>query len=225
MRRVRVMAGVALVMGFASATAMADTKVGIISGFCFSNLRIDGQSDLQGRSSFALGAVADFGINDRLGIRVEPTWLAKGTKATHHNAYWGTIDGAVFNLQYIDIPILARYNLQPGDPHAYLLGGISTSIATQREIEMSKAGTSETVDMSGVLKSYDFSLDIGAGVAFKMRHDQQLTIDGRAAFGIININDGGTVTFQGAPLAVPSTSTHTFDFRLFASYLFSLGAK
>jgi Outer membrane protein beta-barrel domain len=220
MGRVRLLIGVAVALCLAATTAMADMKIGVLSGFCFSNLSIEGQSGLQGRSSFALGGVADIGINERFGIRVEPTWLGKGAQATHRNAYWGSMDGAVFELQYIDVPVLARYDLKPSDAHAYLLGGLSYSFATQRKVKLTQGNATETVDMSNVLKSYDASVDLGLGMAFKLGGGQELTIDGRAALGLVNINDGGTVTFQGLPLAVPATSTHTLDFRLFATYLF-----
>jgi hypothetical protein len=38
----------------------------------------------------------------------------------------------------------------------------------------------------------------------------------------VNINNGGTVTYQGGPFTIPPTSTKTMDFRLFATYLFPL---
>ena len=41
----------------------------------------------------------------------------------------------------------------------------------------------------------------------------------------MNVNNGRTVTFGGNPLAVPSSSTHSLGFGLFASYPFSLWRK
>jgi hypothetical protein len=48
-------------------------------------------------------------------------------------------------------------------------------------------------------------------------------LDGRAGFGITNINGGGTVTFNGSSLAVPSTSTRSLAGRFFVSYGFGFG--
>src|SRR5262245_27024141 len=166
MRRLRLIPLVMLAQCVASTATLAGTSVGILAGYCFSNLRIENQSDLQGKSSFAAGGVVDYGINDRFGIRVEPTFLSKGTKATKRNAYWSTMDGVVFKLDYIDVPILARYDLATTDTHGYLLGGPSFSFATRRDAELTQGQTNETVDMSDALKSYDLSLDLGAGVSF-----------------------------------------------------------
>ena len=221
MRPVRCIPLVMLALCLISTTALAATEFGVIAGFNFANLRIENQSDLTGRSTFAIGGVADFGINDRFGIRVEPTFLSKGTKATQRNAYWSTMDGAVFDLDYIDVPILARYDLGEREvTHSYFLGGLGVSIATKQEAELTQGPETETVDMGDVLNPMDVSLDLGAGVSFPVGRNNRLTIDGRAAIGLININDGGTITFDGAPLAVPATSTHTLDFRLMATYLF-----
>ena len=165
--------------------------------------------------------MVDFWINDTFGIRVEPTWLSKGAKATQHNAYWGTIDGVVFNLDYIDVPVLARLDLSKSDTHPYVLGGLGVSFATKQEAELTKAGYKQTIDFGGVLSPTDLSVDLGTGVSLPLGRNR-MTLDVRGAYGLLNINKGGSVTFAGSPLPVPSTATHTLDFRAFASYLFSL---
>ena len=215
---------VVLTLVLASRPAAAATQVGVIAGPNFSNLRIDGASDLNVRSTFAVGGVVDLGINDRWGIRIEPTYLSKGTKAQHRNAYWGTMDGAIFKLNYVDLPLLARIDLASSPKRGYLLAGVSVGFLTSADVELSQAGVNETADFSDVFKSTDLTLDLGAGVGVPAGAGR-LTFDGRAAIGLANINDGGTVTFQGAPLDVPATSTKTLDFRLFATYLFPVRGK
>ena len=220
MRLVRLLV-VALALSLASAATAATYDAGVLAGFNFSNLRIQDRSSIEGRSTFAAGGVVDIGINDRFGIRIEPTWLSKGAKATKRNAYWGTIDGVVFKLDYVDVPVLARYDFETADIHPYGLAGVGVSFATKQEAELTQGQNSETIDFSDVFKPVDVSLHLGAGISFPLGGNR-LTIDGRGAIGLININDGGTITFAGSPLAVPSTSTHTLDFHLFATYLFAL---
>jgi hypothetical protein len=205
-----------------SSTAAAVTpRVGVIAGFNFADLNIDGQSGMDIRSSFAGGGVLDLGLNDRFGIRVEPTFLSKGGKATKRNAYWGTVDGAVFKLDYIDLPVLARVDLAATDTRGYLLAGLGVSFATQSEVELTQGNTTGTADLGDVFKPTDVSVNLGLGVSFRAGTNRA-GIDGRVAFGVTDINEGGTITFNGAPLTVPQTSTKTLDFRLFATYLFSL---
>src|SRR4030095_4096055 len=152
------------------------------------------------------------------GLGAEPIWVSKGAKAIQRNAYWGSLPEAVFKIDCIDVPILARYDLATSPAHGYLLGGFGVSFATQQEVEITLSNNySESVDFSDVFNPVDVALDLGLGLSFPIGA-QRMTIDGRAAIGLIDINDGGTVTFNGSPLAVPSTETHTLDFRLLVTY-------
>jgi hypothetical protein len=211
----------ALSLAVASPAAALTKDAGVIAGFNFSTLRISGQTAPDWRATFAAGGVLDLGLNDRLGIRIEPMYLATGAQATHHNAYWDTMDGAVFHLDYIGVPILARYSLGTSERIPYLLGGIGLNFAIKREAELTQGQQRATVDFASVFSPVDVTLDLGGGLSFPAARNQ-VTLDGRASFGLMNVNQGGTVTFQGAPLAVPSTSTHSIAARVFVSYLFKL---
>jgi len=209
-------------MWTAAPAAALDKAIGPVAGFSYSDLSIDGQSGLEGRASFAGGGVVDLGLNDKFGIRIEPMFVSKGAKATHRNAYWGSVDGVTFNLKYIELPIMARYNLpSKSEAHGYLLGGLGVGFATQREAELSQAGTVETIDFGDVFSSTDLSVDLGIGFSLPQGANRW-TIDGRAAIGVTNINDGGTVSFNGSALAVPATTTKTLGFRMLVTYLFPL---
>jgi len=214
-----------LALAIAASTAAADTRIGLVGGWSFSNLSIDGQSGLEGRSSFAAGAVVDYGLDERWGIRVEPTWMSRGGKATKRNAYWGSIDGVVFQLDCIDVPVLARYDLGTSADRGYLLGGLDVSFATKSEAKITQAHATEKVDFGDVFNPVDVGVDAGAGMAFDMGGDGRLGVDARFTYGLTNINGGGTVTYQGSPLDVPSTSTHNYDFRLMATYFFPRAGK
>lgn len=223
MRSVRLLF-VALALALASPAAAVTTQVGVLAGFSFSNLRMDGDIEIEGRSSFAFGGVADLGFNERFGIRIEPTWLSKGAKATYRNAEWGSIDGAVFQLDYLDIPVLARFDLATTPQRAYLLGGLGVSFATEQKVELTQSGAVEEADFGDVLEPMDLSLDLGLGLSFDVGSNR-MTVDGRAAIGLMDINNGGTITLDGSPVTVPPTSVKTLDFRLFVTYLFPLSRE
>jgi len=211
-----------LALLIASPAAALTKELGPIAGFSYSNLNISGQSGLNGRASVALGAELDLGFNEHFGLRIDPMFVSKGAEATHRNAYWGTMDGAKFNLNYIDVPVLARYDLPAkSEAHGYLLGGVGVSFATKREVDLTQGNEHETVDFKDVLSSTDASVDLGIGFSLP-QGPNRWAIDARAAFGVTNINSGGTVTFNGGPLVVPATSTHTIGFRTLVSYLFKL---
>lgn len=212
-----------LVLAVAAPAAAGTKSAGFIAGFSYSNLNIQGSSGLDGRGSFAGGGVLDLGVNDKFGIRIEPTFVSKGAKATHRNAYFGSVDGVLFDLNYIDVPVLARFDLpsESKSSHGFALGGVAVGFATKQEAELSQGSQHETVDFGPVFSSIDVNLDLGLGLAVPMGANCW-TFDGRAAIGVMNINNGGTVTFQGNPLVVPSTTTHTLGFRLLVTYLFAL---
>jgi len=214
----------ALALALTSTAAVAETQVGVIAGANFANLNIEGANGLSTRSTLAAGGAVDLSINPRFGVRVEPMFVSKGAKATHRNAYWGSVDGAVFKLDYVDVPVLARFDLATSPKRGYLLAGLGVGFAVQREVELSAATAHETVDFSDIFKSTDLSLDLGAGFGLPVASNR-MTFDGRVAIGLVNINDGGTVSLGGIALPVPPTSTHTLDFRLFATYLFALSGK
>jgi len=221
--RFRMLALVAAV-GFASAApAGAMTKAaGVIGGFNISTLKIDGQSGIDARSEFAVGGVLDLALKERFGVRIEPIYLRGGANATHRNAYWGTMDGTDFKLDYIGVPVLARYDFGTDAKRSpYLLGGFGFNFALSQKVDLTQGNNHETVDLKDVLNPVDVTLELGAGISFPAGQNRW-AIDGRAGFGLTNMNGGGTVTFNGSPLAVPATSTHSLAGRFFVSYLFSL---
>lgn len=221
--RFRMLAMMAAVGLASAAPAGAMTKAaGVIGGFNISTLKIDGQSGIDARSEFAVGGVLDLALNERFGVRIEPIYLRGGANATHRNAYWGTMDGADFKLDYIGVPVLARYDFGTDAKRSpYLLGGFGFNFALSQKVDLTQGNNHETVDLKDVLNPVDVTLELGAGISFPAGQNRW-AIDGRAGFGLTNMNGGGTVTFNGSPLAVPATSTHSLAGRFFVSYLFSL---
>lgn len=221
--RIRMLATVAAVGLASAAPAGAMTKaVGVIGGFNFTTLKIDGQSGIDARSEFAVGGVFELGLNERFGVRIEPTYLRSGANATHRNAYWGTMDGADFKLDYLSLPVLARYDFGTDVKRSpYVLGGFGFNFATSQKVDLTQGNNHETVDLKDVLNPVDVTLELGAGISFPASQNRW-AIDGRFGYGLTNMNGGGTVTFNGSPLAVPATSTHSLAGRFFVSYLFNL---
>jgi hypothetical protein len=208
----------ALALALVTTPASAKPRLGLVAGFNVANLDIDGRSGLGARTTFAFGGAVDVPISERFGVRVDPMFLSKGGKATKQNAYWGVFN-AEFDLDYIEVPVMARFDLATTETRGYLLGGFGLGFAASREAELSGNGRTEKVDFGDVFSSTDVSLDLGAGIGIPAGTGR-VTFDGRAALGLTDINQGGTVTFAGAPLDVPSTATHTLDFRFLATYFF-----
>jgi outer membrane protein with beta-barrel domain len=221
MRRsvVSVVTLVCLTLISGSAAHAAETWFGPIAGLNIANMDIEGRSGLNVRTTFAIGGAVDVGFGNRFGMRIEPMYVSKGTKANEYNAYWATVNQAVIAVDYANLGLLARLNLSNAETRGYLLGGLGIGAAINKEVEISQGNVTEKVDFSDVFGSTDITIDLGAGVSFPVGTNR-LTLDGRVAFGVVDVNEGGTVTFDGAPLTVPDTATKTLDFRILASYLF-----
>ena len=219
MRRVRSWCLALVALSLASNAWALTPEFGVIAGMNLAKLNIEGRDHGELRTAFAAGGAFDLGLNDRFGVRIEPSFLSRGGKASQRNAYWGSVDGAVFQLDYLAVPVLARYNLTAESIHPYVLGGLGFNFATSQKAKLTAGPNHETVDLGDVYSPFDLTLDLGLGYNFPAASNR-LTVDARVAIGLLNINDGGTVTFNGSPLEVPDTSTHTLDFRLFATYFF-----
>jgi hypothetical protein len=216
-RSVPLLALFALLSG--ATPALASREWGPIAGLNFATLSIEGTSGTDPRTTFAGGAVVDWGLNDKLGIRVEPTFTSEGGKSTHRNIYWGSNDGAEFDLNCIDVPILTRLDLGKSPAHAFVLGGVGVAFFTGHDVHITTGNYEQTVDFKDILKSTNLSLDLGVGISVPVGTNR-MTFDARTAIGMLDINQGGTVTYNGNPLVIPSNAVHTLDFRLMATYLF-----
>jgi hypothetical protein len=193
-------------------------EFGVIGGMKPRQAQHRGPRPRRAADRVAAGGAFDLGLNDRFGVRIEPSFLSRGGKATQRNAYWGSVDGALFQLDYFAVPVLARYNLTAESIHPYVLGGLGFNFATSQKAKLTAARITRR-STGRCLQPIRSHARPGLGYNFPAASNR-LTFDARVAIGLLNINDGGTVTFNGSPLPVPDTSTHTLDFRLFATYFF-----
>jgi len=212
-----------------SGLCIAETRFGPIVGLNAANLDIEGQSDLSARYTVAIGGVIDIGLGTQLGLRIEPMFLSKGSKAPGWNRAWAGIDGAEFHLDYVNFAVLGRYDLASSGTHGYVLGGLGVGVAISQEVELTtfyqggkgvpSGPITHSHDFSDILRSTDVSADFGAGIGFPLGRER-LCVDGRVAIGLVDINQGGTIKRFGQPLTIPDTSIESLDFRVLVSYLF-----
>jgi hypothetical protein len=85
------------VFAFSFANAQ-DTKYGVKGGLNMSNNSADGSKSI---TSFHLGGFAQFKMNDKFAIQPELLYSAQGAKN----------DFGTLNLNYINIPVMAKYNV------------------------------------------------------------------------------------------------------------------
>ena len=134
----KIILSIAAVFAFGFANAQ-DVKYGAKAGLNISNISTDGASSLL---AFHLGGFAELKLNDKFAVQPELLYSAQGAK----------VGGVDFNLNYINIPVMAKY---------YVADAISIEVGPQIGFLMS--AKADGVDVKEFFSSTDFGLNLGGG--------------------------------------------------------------
>ncbi|MBJ6143872.1 porin family protein [Hymenobacter sp. BT559] len=96
----KVLLSLGLLVGISFASQAQSIKYGIKAGASLTNLSGEDSDGFKNKFGFNGGVVANFGLNDMFSIQPEVLYSMKGAKEG------GT--GARLNLNYIDVPVLAK---------------------------------------------------------------------------------------------------------------------
>ena len=138
-----------------AAFAQQQLKFGPKAGVNFANL--SGIDNTEMKTGFHVGAVAEIKFNEKFSIQPEVVYSAQGARGMLNN-----IEGKA-NLDYINIPILAKY---------YIVDGFSVEAGPQVGFLVKAEGkgtvnnVSVTTDVKDNFKSTDFGL--GFGLAYDL---------------------------------------------------------
>jgi len=161
-----ILIAIAVIFSLTSVQAQ-DVNFGAKAGINFTSLNGD-DDDLDGKTSFHIGAVAEIPVSDVFSVQPELVFSNQGAK-----------DGDIkFNVSYLNLPIMAKY---------YVGEGISIEGGPQIGFLMdAKVKDDDTsVDVKDETKGIDFGLGIGAGY----KADSGLNFAIRYNFGLSNIVD------------------------------------
>lgn len=132
-------------------------RVGIKGGLNVTNLYVDDVDDENPRYGFHVGVYTQLFESDVFAIQPEILYSTKGTRTEYDGALDGSVD---FNLNYLDIPVLAVFKLgdaaeiHVGPYFGYLL---SANIDADGDID----GEDE-LDRDN-FKSWDYGISAGVG--------------------------------------------------------------
>lgn len=161
-------------------------KVGLnVSTINLSTSNKDVDSDFGSRTSFFIGGMAEFKLSDKFAIQPELLYSMQGAtiKDENHTSIAGVSSGYVISLDYLNIPVMAKYfvidnlALEAGPQVGFLM-------SAKHKLEASVAGVSASAEENDIkkdTKSIDFGLNIGAsytldfGLNFGIRYNLGLT--------------------------------------------------
>ena len=165
-----------------------EVQFGAKAGVNFADLTGDfDNSDMI--TSFHLGAVAEIKINEKFSVQPELLYSSQG--ATSKDKYEGISMENTIKLDYIAVPIMAKYYIAQG---LSLEAGPQIGFLVAAESEYSFGGSSETQDIKDELKTIDFGLNFGLG--YKL--DNGVNFGARYNLGLSNIADNDDIELKNS---------------------------
>jgi len=188
--RVRVLSlaiALMVVLPAAAKAQMSPVSAGIKGGINSATLSSDEDDDLKRLLGGVGGVFIGRDISPNFGLQLEGLFSMRG-------AGFKDVDDAKINLQYIDVPVLARVGSPSNNgPRFFAFTGPQASLKVKSEIEL--FGVTESLDDE--VKSFDFGWVVGAGVDM-----QRFTLDARYTLGLMNIDDTGDDTVKNRTFSV-----------------------
>lgn len=142
-------------------------RFGVKGGLNLSNLYINDVNDEKAKWGFHAGIWAKVPIGEFFAIQPELLWSSKGTTLASYNNIPFTQDGQIrFNLNYVDLPVLASLTLGPISLQAgpYISYLVNANVKNLRE-DMT-TGTAVDLDRSDFY-SVDYGLSGGIALDIK----------------------------------------------------------
>ncbi|RZJ68974.1 porin family protein [Flavobacterium sp.] len=158
--------------------------------------------DAEVKPGFHAGGIANYHFNESFGLQAEVLYSLQGAKSGYEETDFGTTFKNVrVNLSYINVPVLAKYELKNVRGLSFGFGpqvGVLVS-AKQKFDAVSGGSTSEeSEDIKDQLKTVDFSV-IG-DVEYKLASNIFFSVRGQ--LGVSNVNDVGNDKVHNAGLSL-----------------------
>ena len=178
--RAAAMVLVLAVVGLATPST-ASAQVGVLVGLNVANVDFD-VSDTSisvngdSRTGFVAGLSFNMPIQEVFSVEVDALFAQKGTKFTATES--GFTDTAKINLNYVDIPVLAKVNVTGSAPvGVHLLAGPSFNFKVSEKFDPEDAA-----DADDSIETMETALVFGGGV-----HVGAFRVDLRYGIGLTNI--------------------------------------
>lgn len=158
-------------------------RFGIIAGGTFANLRSSEDLDFENRTGTIFGGSLQLPIGSSFAIQPEFLFLQKGAKFTEQT---GTRNTNTLRLDYLEIPVLLRFDFSRGvvGPHIYAGPSVGFNVGCKIQFrgnndEANAATNCNEDDFKP--KTLDYGMTVGGGVDFNLG---SLALTGGARYGI-----------------------------------------
>lgn len=163
--------------GFVSIASAQDFHVGVIGGLNLANLNEDPDVgiDYSTKLGLAFGGVVDLNFTETVGVRLEPMFLQKGSKAEESGIE------VEFKLSYLELPVLvkASFGSESIIPYAVMGPTIGYNLSAEGE------ALGISIDIEEIITDFDFGITAGGGALI----NDMIFVEVRYALGLANIVD------------------------------------
>lgn len=185
MKKVLLFLGIVSVCSFANAQS---TTFGVKAGANFFQFGGDDGKDLEAQKmkiGFNVGGFANIAFSEQFSFQPELLFSNQGTLQKEGD------DKVVWNLNYINIPLMVQYNASG----FYAETGPEVGFLISAKAKYDIGGDSESVDIKEQFKGFNFGWGLGLG--YKLQNN--LGIGARYVLGLANIidSDDAKVTQNG----------------------------
>jgi len=174
------------VFGLLSVNAQ-DVKFGPKAGVNLASFTGDDVGDLDGRTSFHVGGVAEIMISEKFAVQPELLYSSQGASSSFEDA--SEKEDFTAKVDYLNLPIMAKYfvadgfSIEAGPQIGILLSAETEFDYVDKEFpEFSESGT---LDVKDGVSDIDFGVNVGLG--YKL--PSGLNFAARYNIGLSNIND------------------------------------
>lgn len=174
-----------------------DVQGGVKIGLNSSTLNFKESGDfdkVESRTGIVAGAFLVWPVTPSIAIQAEGLYSQKGASVSGQGV---TAD---LQLDYVDVPVLARFSTSPGSRtavHAFAGPSMNFKVRTYAESGFENATERVEHDITDSIKSFEAGLVVGAGVQVS-----RLLFEGRYSWGLTNVDAenlgaGGAVRNRG----------------------------
>lgn len=154
---------------------------GVKGGVNFATISGDNDSDPDSRTSFHVGLLGEFPLTDMFSIQAEALYSGQGFKSNIDGGIVGGNGKVEYQLDYINVPILAKI---------YLTTGLSVEVGPQFSFKVNEEIDADANADGGDLdlnEAKDFDFGVAGGLTFQT--DMGLFATGRYIYGLTDIVD------------------------------------
>lgn len=159
-----------------------DARTGIKGGLNISNLYIDDVSDESLRPGFHIGVFTQLPISETFAIQPEVMYSTKGARATYDTDAIDLEGEYKFNLNYVDVPVLATFKLGES---ANIHIGPYVSYLTNASVSSDGDIVEGTSDLN---RDHFANIDYGLSAGFELNFSA-VTVGTRYNYGLNQVAD------------------------------------